>query len=153
MTLDQGEIDWQSLDSRNLTLDNQLTKVGQTVSHLTVVTWQVTLTASVVQVFVTLGEGVVFGELSILNVPGRSVPGNYFSLKNPPIDLWYWKHLETSLLRRTEAQSLPDGSPPIGKLHPFIKNVTFEPMESIFLTVCSWRRCKYTITKGERHPQ
>jgi len=35
---------------------------------------------------------------------------------------------QTSLLRRLQAQTLPDATPPIGKIYPFIKMaVTFEP--------------------------
>ena len=33
---------------------------------------------------------------------------------------------KTSLLRRLQAQTLPDDAPPIGKIHPFA--VTFEPL-------------------------
>jgi hypothetical protein len=37
--------------------------------------------------------------------------------------------LKTSLLRRLQAQTLPNEAPPIGKIHPFSKMaVTFEPM-------------------------
>ena len=37
--------------------------------------------------------------------------------------------LKTSLLRRLQAQTLPDEAPPIGKIHPFTKiAVTFEPL-------------------------
>ena len=36
---------------------------------------------------------------------------------------------KTSLLRRLQAQTLPDATPPIGKIHPFIKiAITFEPV-------------------------
>ena len=36
---------------------------------------------------------------------------------------------ETSLLRRMQAQTLPDATPPIGKLHPVSKMaITFEPL-------------------------
>ena len=36
---------------------------------------------------------------------------------------------ETSLLRRLQAQTLPDAASPIGKVHPFSKiAVTFEPV-------------------------
>ena len=36
---------------------------------------------------------------------------------------------KTSLLRRLQAQTLPDATPPIGKIHPFSKMaVTFEPL-------------------------
>ena len=36
---------------------------------------------------------------------------------------------ETSLLRRLQAQTLPDATPPIGKIYPFSKmTVTFEPL-------------------------
>ena len=37
--------------------------------------------------------------------------------------------LKTSLLCRLQAQTLPDATPPIGKIHPFSKMaVTFEPL-------------------------
>ena len=37
--------------------------------------------------------------------------------------------VKTSLLRRLQAQTLPDATPPIGKIHTFSKMaVTFEPM-------------------------
>ena len=37
--------------------------------------------------------------------------------------------IETSLLRRLQAQTLPDEAPPIGKIHPFSKMaITFEPL-------------------------
>ena len=43
------------------------------------------------------------------------------------------KNLEifkTSLLRRLQAQTLPDATPPIGKIHPFSKMaITFEPLK------------------------
>ena len=40
-----------------------------------------------------------------------------------------FKHVETSLLRKLQAQTLPDATPPIGKIHPFSKMaVTFEPL-------------------------
>ena len=29
------------------------------------------------------------------------------------------ENLETSLLRRLQAQTLPDAGPPVGKIHPF----------------------------------
>ena len=36
---------------------------------------------------------------------------------------------ETSLLRRLQAQTLPNANPPIGKINPFSKmTVTFEPL-------------------------
>jgi hypothetical protein len=36
---------------------------------------------------------------------------------------------ETSLLRRLQAQTLPDEAPPIGKIHPFSKMaITFEQL-------------------------
>ena len=36
---------------------------------------------------------------------------------------------KTSLLRRLQAQTLPDEAPPMGKIHPFSKMaVTFEPL-------------------------
>ena len=35
---------------------------------------------------------------------------------------------ETSLLRRLQAQTLPDATPPRGQIHPFSKMaITFEP--------------------------
>ena len=38
-------------------------------------------------------------------------------------------YIETSLLRRLQAQTLPDATPPMGKSHPFSKmTVTFEPL-------------------------
>ena len=38
-------------------------------------------------------------------------------------------HIKTSLLRRLQAQPLPDEAPPKGKINPFSKNtVTFEPV-------------------------
>ena len=38
-------------------------------------------------------------------------------------------HNLTSLLRRLKAQTLPDATPPIGKMYPFTKMaVTFEPL-------------------------
>ena len=41
--------------------------------------------------------------------------------------------LETSLLRRLQAQTLPDAIPQIGKIHPFSKiAVTFEPLREAF---------------------
>ena len=37
--------------------------------------------------------------------------------------------LQTSLLRRLQAQTLPKEAPPIGKIHPFSEMaVTFEPL-------------------------
>ena len=37
---------------------------------------------------------------------------------------------ETSLLCRLQAQTLPDATPPIGQIHPFIKMaITFEPLK------------------------
>ena len=36
---------------------------------------------------------------------------------------------ETSLMRRLQLQTLPDATPPMGKIHPFSKiAVTFEPL-------------------------
>jgi hypothetical protein len=36
--------------------------------------------------------------------------------------------VKTSLLRRLQAQTLPDEAPPMGKIHPFSKiAITFEP--------------------------
>jgi hypothetical protein len=36
---------------------------------------------------------------------------------------------ETSLLRRLQAQTLPDATPPIVKIHPFSKfAITFKPL-------------------------
>ena len=38
-------------------------------------------------------------------------------------------HLETSLLRRLQAQTLPDATSPVGKIYPFTKMaITFEPV-------------------------
>ena len=40
-----------------------------------------------------------------------------------------FKCLETSLLHRLQAQTLPNEAPPMGKIHPFSKiAVTFEPV-------------------------
>ena len=40
------------------------------------------------------------------------------------------QHLKTSLLRRLQAQTLPDATPPLGKILLFTKiTVTFEPMK------------------------
>ena len=37
---------------------------------------------------------------------------------------------KTSLLRRLQAQTLPNETPPIGKIHPYSKiTVTFEPIQ------------------------
>ena len=37
--------------------------------------------------------------------------------------------IKTSLLRRLQAQTLPDATPPIGRIYPFSKMaVTFEPV-------------------------
>ena len=42
----------------------------------------------------------------------------------------YLKRLKTSLLRRLQAQTLPDATPRVGKIHPFSKiAVTFEPIK------------------------
>ena len=39
-------------------------------------------------------------------------------------------HTKTSLLRRLQAQTLPDAAPPTGKIHPFSKiAVTLEPRQ------------------------
>ena len=39
---------------------------------------------------------------------------------------------KTSLLRRLQAQTLPDATPPAGKIHPFSKiAVTFEPIQQV----------------------
>ena len=41
----------------------------------------------------------------------------------------YASYYETSLLRRLQAQTLPDATPPIGKIYPFTKMaVTCEPL-------------------------
>ena len=46
--------------------------------------------------------------------------------------------LLTSLLRRLQAQTLPDAIPPIGKIHPFSKiAVTFEPLREAFQKIKS----------------
>ena len=38
--------------------------------------------------------------------------------------------IKTSLLRRLQAQTLPEATPPIGQIHPFSKMaVTFEPLK------------------------
>ena len=38
-------------------------------------------------------------------------------------------HHQTSLLRRVQAQTLPDATPPIGQMHPFSKmTITFKPL-------------------------
>ena len=38
-------------------------------------------------------------------------------------------YIETSLLRRLQAHTLPDATPPIGKIHPFSKMaLTLEPL-------------------------
>ena len=43
---------------------------------------------------------------------------------------WYLGGWTTSLLRRLQAQTLPDATPPLGKIPPFTKiAVTFEPMK------------------------
>ena len=47
---------------------------------------------------------------------------------------WYVQYvgptLKTSLLRRLQAQTLPDEAPPEGKIHPFSKiAITFEPIQ------------------------
>ena len=68
--------------------------------------------------------------LSKTNVTKPLVP----NISNPilPKGLKYlWQLLEwkTSLLRRLQAQTLPDATPPIGKINPSSKiAVTFEPM-------------------------
>ena len=47
--------------------------------------------------------------------------GQFEFLFDPPI--------KTSLLRRLQAQTLPDATPPIGKIYPFTKMaLTFEPV-------------------------
>ena len=52
--------------------------------------------------------------------------GLYQSYKNPPDTTYYW---ETSLLRRLQAQTLPDEAPPIGNIHPFSKMaINLEPL-------------------------
>ena len=38
------------------------------------------------------------------------------------------KRRKTSLLSRLQAQTLPNASPPIGKIHPFRITITFEPV-------------------------
>ena len=44
-------------------------------------------------------------------------------------DVQYYTALKTSLLRRLQEQTLPDATPPIGKINPFSKKVvTFEPL-------------------------
>ena len=41
-------------------------------------------------------------------------------------------HKKTSLLRRLQAQTIPDATPPIGKIHPLSKmDVTFEPLHCV----------------------
>ena len=41
-----------------------------------------------------------------------------------------WKYIQTSLLRRLQAQTLPDEAPPAAKIYPFSKIVvTFEPIQ------------------------
>ena len=46
----------------------------------------------------------------------------------------YWQEgleerITTNLLHRLQAQTLPDATPPIGKIHPFSKMaITFEPL-------------------------
>ena len=40
-----------------------------------------------------------------------------------------WRWIERSLLRRLQAQTLPDATPPMSKIYPFTKMaVTFEPV-------------------------
>ena len=54
-----------------------------------------------------------------------------FQLKKYRLALAWEKCLpnETSLLRRLQAQTLPDATRPIGKIHPFRKiAITFEPL-------------------------
>ena len=54
----------------------------------------------------------------------------------------------TSLLRKLQAQTLPDEAPPVGKVHPFSKiAVTFEPIQQFW---CPLRfriseKCQYSL--------
>ena len=44
-----------------------------------------------------------------------------------------YKYMKTSLLRRLQAQTLPDDTPPIGKIHPFSKlAITCEPLMGLW---------------------
>ena len=46
-------------------------------------------------------------------------------------------HLQTSVLRRLQKQTLPDATPPLGKVSLFTKiAVTFKPMKQLR---CPWR--------------
>ena len=45
------------------------------------------------------------------------------------VSAMYVQPVEKSVLRRLEVQTLPDATPPIGKIYPFTKMaVTFEPV-------------------------
>ena len=51
------------------------------------------------------------------------------STDTPAYDTLHTLPLVTCLLRRLQAQTLPDATPPIGKIYPFTKTaVTFEPV-------------------------
>ena len=48
--------------------------------------------------------------------------------QNTP-NTYFCAQMETSLLRRLQGQTLPDATPPVGKIYPFTKMaVTFEPV-------------------------
>ena len=59
----------------------------------------------------------------------------------------------TSLLRRLQAQTLPNEAPPIGKIQPFIKMaVTFEPRMGFWCPLV-FRKFKITITLSISLPE
>jgi hypothetical protein len=61
--------------------------------------------------------------VSVFSHYGQRVGFEFFITSNVSIAL------KTSLLRRLQAQTLPDEAPPIGKIHSFSKMaVTFKPM-------------------------
>ena len=46
------------------------------------------------------------------------------------VDMWGGVAYMTSLLRRLQAQTIPDEAPPVGQIHPFSKiAVTFRPIQ------------------------
>ena len=66
-------------------------------------------------------------DLPTLDFHSRGVPvyHSYYARKATKLPIGN----RTSLLRRLQAQTLPDEAPPIGKIHPFTKMaITFEPL-------------------------
>ena len=60
----------------------------------------------------------------------------------------------TSLLRRLQAQTLPDEAPPLGKIHPFSKiAVTFGPIQQFYALqdLESLKNCQYSLFYDWKH--